>query len=118
MDAAQVVDLGDVAVALAGRDRVVGRVVGAAHVDAAGRAHARAQLAADALLHAVLVAVEDVATVEADGLDPLTPGRVLGVVAGQPLLEQLLEGDPETVEVAHQMKASSSSRSAMRRRWA
>ena len=68
VDAAQVVDLVDEAVALAGRHRVVGRVVGAADVDAPGRAHAGAQLAADALLHAVLVPVEDVAAVEALGL--------------------------------------------------
>ena len=81
VDAAQVVDLVDEAVALAGADRVVGRVVGAADVDAAGRAHAGAQLAADALLHAVLVAVEDVTAVEAVRLVPLA-ALVLGVLAG------------------------------------
>ena len=63
MDAAKVVDLVDVAVALARRHRVVRRVVETAHVDAVRRTHAGAQLAADALLHAVLVAVEDVAAV-------------------------------------------------------
>ena len=66
VDAAQVVDLVDEAPALAGADRVVGRVVGAPHVDAAGRTDPGAQLAADALLHAVLVPVEDVTAVEAD----------------------------------------------------
>ena len=85
VDAAQVVDLVDEAVALARRHRGVGRVVGAAHVDALRRAHARAQLAPDALLHPVLVAVEDVATVEALRLRPL----VLRVVAGELLPEDL-----------------------------
>src|SRR5207248_9586981 len=75
VDAPQVVDLVDEAVALAWRDGIVGRVVGTAHVDAPRRAHACAQLAADALLHAVLVAVEDVATVEAQRLGPL-PVRI------------------------------------------
>ena len=63
VDAAEVVDLVDEAVPLTRRDRIVDRVVGAADVDATRRAHARAQLAADALLHAVLVAVEDVTAV-------------------------------------------------------
>ena len=70
MDAAQVVDLVDEAEALARRRRGVGVVVLAADVDALGRAHAGAQLAPDALLHAVLVAVEDVAAVEPVGLRP------------------------------------------------
>src|SRR3712207_7134141 len=45
-------------------DRIVGRVVLAPDVDAPGRAHARAELAADALLHPVLVAVQHVAAVD------------------------------------------------------
>src|SRR5581483_11437378 len=65
VDAAQVVDLVDEAVALARRDGGVGRVVGAPDVDALGGADTGAELAADALLHPVLVAVEDVAAVEA-----------------------------------------------------
>src|SRR5690606_1898520 len=65
-------------VALARRGRVLGVVVGAAHVDAVGRAHAGAQLAADALLHAVLVAVEDVTAVQA--LPPL--GLLVALVVG------------------------------------
>src|SRR6185295_19768586 len=68
VDAAQVVDLVDEAVALTRRHRRVGRVVGPAHVDAARRAHARAELAPDALLHPVLVPVQDVTAVEADRL--------------------------------------------------
>src|SRR5262249_52543012 len=71
VDAPQVVDLVDEAVALARADRTIGRVVGAAHVDALRRAHARAELAADALLHAVLVAIEDVTAVRAARLQPL-----------------------------------------------
>src|SRR5262249_40781760 len=54
VDAPQVVDLVDEPVALARRDGIVGRVVGAADIDAARRTHARAELAADALLHPVL----------------------------------------------------------------
>src|SRR5438046_2257172 len=71
VDAAEGGDLVDEAVPLARRDRRVGRVVSAAHVDAPGRAHPGTQLAADAFLHAVLVAVEDVAAVEPEGLGPL-----------------------------------------------
>ena len=82
VDAAQVVDLVDEAVALAGADRVVGRVVGAADVDALGRAHAGAQLAPDALLHAVLVPVEDVAAVEALRLGDLLVVAAALVAAG------------------------------------
>ena len=78
VDAAQVVDLIDEAVALARRHRFVGRVVGAAHVDATSGAHTGAQLAADALLHAVLVAVQHMAPVQALGLGPLAT-LVLGV---------------------------------------
>src|SRR5690606_36215070 len=119
VDAPEAVDLVDEAVALAGRHRVVGRVVGAAHVDAAGRAHPGAQLAADALLHPVLVAVEDVTAVEPDGLVPLGPlvldvGDGLGL-AGAGALEQLPEADGEDAEVAHQCTPSGSS---SRRRWA
>src|SRR5262249_28995256 len=100
VDAAQVVDLVDVAVALARRDQVVERVVDAAHVDAASRAHAGAQLAADALLHTVLVPVEDVTTVETDQLNPLA-ANMLKIVLSQPLLEQLLERDAKPVKITH-----------------
>ena len=68
VNAAQVVDLVDEAVALAGRHRVFRRVVFASHIDASRWAHASAQLTADALLHAVFVPVEHVAAVEAFGL--------------------------------------------------
>src|SRR6266545_2149226 len=113
VDATQVVDLVDEAVALARRHGIVGRVVGAANVDAAGRAHARAQLAPDALLHAVLVAVEDMAPVHALGLGPLGL-RVLDGdgVAGLGAVEQLAEGDLEPVEIAHQVRTSAWWRSA------
>ena len=98
VDAPQVVDLVDVSVALTRRDRVVDRVVGAADVDAASGAHTGAELASDALLHAVLVAIEDMSTVKALGLRDL----VLRVLGRHPLLEERLERDREALEVAHQ----------------
>src|SRR5690606_26331938 len=112
VDAPQVVDLVDEAEALAGRHRVIRWVVGAADVDAPGRADAGAQLAADALLHAVLVEVEDVAAVEALGLLPLGPG-VLHVGDGHGAtrsgaLEDLPDRDPEAFEVTHQLTSTSS----------
>ena len=131
VDAAQVVDLVDEAEALARRRRVGRVVVGAAHVDALGRADAGTQLAADALLHAVLVAVEDVAAVQALGLgDLLVAGDVLraprwtivlpffgdataGVRRGDAVAAEqavLAQGDEEAVEVPHQNIAPSRSR--------
>src|SRR5690606_9533643 len=74
-------------------------VVGAAHVDAAGRADTGAELAADALLHAVLVAVEDVTAVHPDRLGRL----LLGVLGGDALLApHLAQADEEASEVTHQ----------------
>ena len=132
MDAAQVVDLVDEPEALARRRRVVRIVVGAAHVDALGRADAGAQLAADALLHAVLVAVEDVTAVQpvrlrrldvvgrrparparrrprrGAALQRLPRGAPAGVVLRQPLAAEqavLAERDDEALEVAHQPSA-------------
>jgi hypothetical protein len=105
VDAAQIVDLVDEAVALAGRDRIVDRVVGAPHVDALGRAHARAQLAADALLHPVLVAIEDVAAVLALGLVAFDRG----VLRRQARLEHLAQRDVETGEATHQRNSSTRS---------
>ena len=84
-DAAQVVDLVDATVALAGR--VAARaalvdggvvVVGALDEDRVGRAGPGAQLAADALLEPVGVAVELVAPVEAGSRG----ARLLGVLLG------------------------------------
>ena len=63
MNATQIVDLIDKPVSLAGRDRVVDRVVRAAHVDALGRTHTSAEFAADALLHAVFVTIENMTAV-------------------------------------------------------
>src|SRR5438105_2778774 len=98
VDAAQVVDLVDEPVALPRRNRGVGRVVGTADVDALGGADTGAQLAADALLHPVLVAVEDVPAVEAGGLGPLG----LRVLGGDPGPEQrLAEGDGEPAPFTH-----------------
>ena len=64
-DAPEHVDLVDGGVPLAGRDRVLRVVLGPPHEDRVGRTRARAQLAADALLQAVVVAVEDVPSVHA-----------------------------------------------------
>jgi hypothetical protein len=64
-DAAVVVDLVVDGVALTGRVALLGGVVLALHVDGVRRAGPRAQLAADALLEAVVVAVELVPAVEA-----------------------------------------------------
>ena len=105
VDAAEVVDLVDEAVPLTRRDRIVDRVVGAADVDAPRRADARAQLAADALLHAVLVAVEDVTTV--------LPRRLLrlhgGIFRRETRLAHLPQRDPEPGKAAHQRNSSSCS---------
>src|SRR5204863_4850236 len=97
VDASQVVDLVDEAEALARRDGCVDRVVLSPHVDALCGTDAGAQLAADALLHAVLVAIEDVATMEALRLGTL----LVGVLVGDGVVD-LPEGDLEPVEVAHQ----------------
>ena len=94
VDAPQEVDLVDVAVALPGGDRVVGRVVESADIDAVGRTHPRAELAADALLHPVLVTVEDVATVLARLLHLL----LFRVLAGDRQSPQVLEGELEPSE--------------------
>ena len=59
-DAAQVVDLVVLRVPLPGADRVLGVVVLALDPDRVGRARVRAELAPDALLQAVVVAVQQV----------------------------------------------------------
>src|SRR5690606_15436314 len=109
VDAPPVVDLVDVAVPLPRRHRGVRGVVGAAHVDAAGRADARAQLAPDAPLHAVLVAVEGVPAVGAYGPRALA-ALVLRVGPRRGRLEELAERDAEPVEVGRQARPSSASR--------
>ncbi len=104
MDASQVVDLVDVAVAFARRLRIIRRVVGAPHIDASGRAHTGAQFAADALLHTVLIAVEDVASVQTLRLGGLViSGGVppAAVLTGGDPLEDLLERYGEAVKVTH-----------------
>ena len=73
---------------------MIRRVVQAAHVDAVGRAHPGAQLAADALLHAVLVAVEDMTAVLAGLLGSL----LLGVLAGHRRPTEVLEGQLEPAQ--------------------
>ncbi len=90
-DAAQVVDLVDAAVALAGAVALVVGVRRALDVDRVRRAGPRAQLAADALLEAVGPAVELVPAVEA-GRGGLLLERVL---LGDDLLEHGPEGDAE-----------------------
>src|SRR6202034_1080490 len=75
---------------------MVGRVVEPAHVDAVGGAHAGTELAADALLHAVLVAAEDVAAVLAGLLGVF----LVGILAGHPRPGQVLEGQLEPAQEA------------------
>src|SRR5262249_54453502 len=60
-------------------------------------ADAGAQLAADALLHAVLVAIEDVAPVEAVGLGP----DLVGILRGDDVVH-LAQRHLEAVEETHQ----------------
>ena len=91
MDAAQIVDFVDVAEAFAGRHGIFRRVVGATHINAAGGADSSAKLAADALFHAVFVAVEHMAPVQTLRLLPL----LLGVRSGDTLLKQLAKSHGE-----------------------
>src|SRR4029077_20609841 len=95
--AAEKVDLVDEPVALAGSDRRLGRVVGSTYIDASGRAGAGAQLTTDALLHAVLVAVEDMAAVEAGRLGSLD----VRILDSDAVLGHGLERDLEAVEQSH-----------------
>src|SRR5262249_31563773 len=94
VNAAQEVDLVDKPVALSWRNGGIGWVVRSAHIDATGRAHAGAELATNALLHAVLVAVEDVAAVDALRLGAF----VLRVEVGDLRFRRLLTGDQKTLE--------------------
>src|SRR5262249_30224390 len=98
-------DLVHEAVPLSRRHRGVGRVVGAAYVDATRRAHTGTELAADALLHPVLVSVQDVTAVLAFGL-----GRLLGREAlGDAPTPHLPQRHPEAREPAHYRISSSTS---------
>src|SRR5690606_3755448 len=90
-DAALVVDLVDAAVALPGGVLGVGAVVGALDEDRVRRARPGAQLAADALLQAVRVAVELVAAVVAR----LRRHLLERVLLGDRGPEHRGEGDPE-----------------------
>jgi hypothetical protein len=112
-DAAQVVDLVDAAVALArGKTLAPGAVfsrridiVRTFDVDGVCRTCPGTQLAADALLETVGVAVEQVAAVEAwlGGL------LLLGVLLGHDLLEHRAERHAESPELAHEIGHRSSS---------
>src|SRR5215211_3903620 len=95
-DAAADVDLVDPRVPLAGRDAVVGRVLGGDDADAVRRAGRGAERAADALLEPVLVSPEPMAPAPAWVHGAL----VLGVLLRDRLLEELLEGDREALERA------------------
>src|SRR3954452_16864108 len=94
-DAARHVDLVDRGVALAGRDLVVGRVLGGHHADALGRAGRDAERAAHALLEpGVVEALKLVAAAEARVDRRLLLGILDRVVAlGQPA-----EGRAEAAE--------------------
>src|SRR5439155_11120474 len=94
-DATRHVDLVDGCVALAGRDLVVGRVLGRDHADAVGRAGRDTQRAADALLQTgVLEAVQLVATAEAR----VDRRLLLGVLDRDRLLEQAHERGAQALE--------------------
>src|SRR5206468_11279317 len=92
----------DPRVPLAGRDAVVGRILGGNDPDAVGRAGGRAERAAHALLQPVLVPPEAVAPAEARIDRPL----VLRVLLRDRLLEDLLEGDPEALDAVERVSAS------------
>ena len=99
-DAAQVVDLVDAAVPLAGRVPLLRRVVGALDVDRVRRAGPGAQLAADALLQPVRPPVELVPAVEPGRGRPL----LLGVLDGVDLPEHLPEGDAEALDRVEELR--------------
>src|SRR5579884_1957409 len=107
-DAATHVDLVDARVALAGRDAVLGRVLGRDDADAVGRARCRAERAADALLEPVLVPPETVAAAEARVDRPL----VLRVLLRDRLLEHLLQRDAEALERVRDERAHTQTTSA------
>ena len=94
VDAAQEIDLVHETITLPGRHRRIRRVVCPPHVYAPGRAHTGTELATDALLHTVFVAVEHMPAMDAFRLDLL----VLGVLGGHLRLHRLLAGDEETLE--------------------
>src|SRR5713101_6933285 len=102
-DATAHVDLVDACVALARGDAVVRRVLRRHDADAVGRAGGRAQRAPDALLEPVRVRPEPVAAAEARIDRPL----VLRVLLRDRLLEDLLEGDAETLERRDRLRAHS-----------
>ena len=93
-DAAQVVDLVDAAVPLAGAERSLLGVGRALDEDGVGRAGPRAQLAPDALLEAVRVAVELVPTVVAGWPGP-APGYCSVTVFWNSWLERHREAAEE-----------------------
>ena len=103
-DAAQIVDLVHPAVALArGEPRLIG-VVGALDVDRVGRAGPGAQLAADALLQAVGVAVELVAAVVAR----LDRTRLLRILLGDVFFEHRRERHAEPGDAIQEFSHSRS----------
>ena len=122
MDAAQVVDLVDPAKALAWRSWIFWVVVGATNVNALCWADGCAQLAANALLHAVFVTVQYMAAMQALGLgnlfvhdfgalrrlacfrfaDGLTANAAARILRGHLIFSATLtHGDEEASEVTH-----------------
>ena len=93
-DAARHVDLVDARVTLAGRDAVVGCVLGGDDPDAVRRARRGAQRAADALLESVLVPVQAVTAAVAR----IHRSLVLGVLLRDRLAEDLLQRHAEALE--------------------
>src|SRR3954447_16349254 len=112
-DAAAHVDLVDARVALAGRDAVLGGVLGCDDADAVGRARGSAEGAADALLEPVLMPVEHVSAAEAR-VDRTLELRVL---LGDRLLEDVLEGDAEALQRGEWLRAHEPTAVGAKRAW-
>src|SRR5439155_11515276 len=109
-DAAAHVDLVDACVAFAGRDTVLGRVLLCHDAYAVRRARRGAERAADALLEAVLVAVEAMPSAETRIDGPL----VFRVLLRDRLLEELPERDGETLDAVCRLQAHDVTRSRRR----
>src|SRR5271156_3088044 len=110
-DAAAVIDVVDLGVALSGGDAIVGGVFGSLDVDAVRGAGSGAEEAADALFEAVFIALENVnATIARLEIR----GRV-GVVFRDGLTESVSERNTETLDQRHSGFAELSQQGCHRR---
>jgi hypothetical protein len=111
MNAPEIVDLIDKSEALTGRGGIHRVIVLAANIDASRWTDSGAQLTADALLHAVFVAVQDVTSVQALWLvdlliflviSLLAPHTATGVFSGNAVAASVLtHRDEQASEVTH-----------------